>query len=379
MAMTSLSWILLLGAANGAVVAVLLWQSREHRVANRLLAALLAVAALRLVPYIIGYAGAYDAYPWLSFAPFYLPLAIGPLLWLHVVALTTGALPPRWRWHLVPAALHLAAYGTIFVALPLEAKHALVRRVIDPIVAPAITLAALTGLAVYGVAALRQRARYQAWLDDQLSNREEFRLAWLGLLLGIMAVLGLVWLGFAVTDAFVRPLSYFDEFPFYVVQAGVVWAIGLGAWRESARVYPVPAAATPDAEPPPPTETDRSTEHDWPTLGARYLRDIESNGWFRDPHLYATTLARHLATNTTYLSKALNRGLGQGFNEVINRLRVQAVSAELSAGSTRDLVQLGFDAGFNSKASFQRAFVLYTGQTPSAYRAAAAQTTASAR
>ncbi len=52
----------------------------------------------------------------------------------------------------------------------------------------------------------------------------------------------------------------------------------------------------------------------------------------------------------------------------MNRLRVEAVAADLRAGSTLDLVQIGFDNGFNSKASFQRAFVLYMQQTPSAYR-----------
>jgi transcriptional regulator GlxA family with amidase domain len=68
------------------------------------------------------------------------------------------------------------------------------------------------------------------------------------------------------------------------------------------------------------------------------------------------------------VSRALNQGLGQSFNECVNRLRAESVAVELRAGSTRELVQLGFDAGFNSKASFQRAFVQFIGQTPSAFR-----------
>lgn len=382
-ALGPMSWTLLVGALNGGAVALLLLRARENRLANRALAALLAVVVLRLVPYIIGYAGFYDRWPWLSFAPFDLPLAIGPLLWLHVEALTTGALPRRWGWHLAPAALHFATWSVLFAFVPLATRHAIVRDLVDPVVAPAITAGALAGLALYGVAALRRWRRYQRWLDDHLSNREEFRRGWLRALLVIMATQGAVWLGFALWQLVVGRLSYFDEFPFYVVQAVAAWALGLLAWREADVRYPV---AADDAEPDAPRvhadatapaadeapAADAARAPDWAALGQRYRDALIANGWWRDPDLSLATLARHLATNTTYLSRALNRGLGQGFNECINRLRVDAVASELAAGSTRDLVQIAFDAGFNSKASFQRAFVHYRGQTPSAFREAEA-------
>ncbi|MDX2193326.1 MAG: helix-turn-helix domain-containing protein [Gemmatimonadales bacterium] len=372
-----LSAALAFGALNGAAVAALLLRTTHNHAANRLLAALLGVLVLRLVPYIIGYAGAYDAYPWLSFAPFDLPLAIGPLLWLHVIRLTRGTLPPRWWAHLLPAAAHFTTYFTLFAFVPLETRHELVRTLIDPVVAPAITAATLAGLATYGWHALAAHRAYQQWLDDHLSNREEFRLPWLRTLLRVMAALTALWIAVALTDRFIRPLSYFDEFPFYLAQATIVWLLGLAAWRDAELRYPS-RADEPDAEqpiaagePPPspePQAPDRPRGPDWPALGATYLAALRQHEWWRDPQLTLARLARHLATNESYVSKALNQGLGQGFNECINRLRVEAVAAAIRAGSTLDLVQIGFDSGFNSKASFQRAFVLYMNQTPSAYR-----------
>jgi AraC-like DNA-binding protein len=371
----TLSFALLIGALNGAAVSALLLRTRGNRSANRLLAALLAVVVLRLVPYIIGYAGFYDVYPWLSFAPFDLPLAIGPLLWLYVVRLTGDALPTRWWLHLLPATAHFAIYFALFAFVPLETRHALVRRWVDPIVAPAITLGALLGLAIYGWRALIVLRRYQQWLDDHLSNREEYRLSWLRLLLSIMAVLGAVWLAFAATDQFIRPLSYFDEFPFYLIQAAAAWLLGLLAWREAERRYPLPSdevgsgpATSEETAAVDAAAAGGARGPDWQALGAEYLSTLREQGWWRDPQLTLARLARHLSTNTTYVSKALNQGLGQGFNECVNRLRVEAVADALRAGSTLDLVQIGFDNGFNSKASFQRAFVLYMRQTPSAYR-----------
>ncbi len=383
------SHTLAFGALNGAAVALLLMRTRLNRTANRLLAALLAVVVLRLVPFILGYAGFYDTYPWLSFAPFDLPLAIGPLLWLYVSRLTRGAMPNRWAWHLAPAALNGGAYGAVFVLCTLPQKNWIAQRIVDPFVSPAVTGGALIGLAAYGWLALQSLREYQRWLDSELSNREEFRLAGLQRLLALMAGTGVVWLGFAVTDAFVRRLSYFDQFPFYVVQAGVAWVLGLLAWRDADTVYPIPSSAAvkavADYSAPSstaideqsgsksrlaPSDASAQSGQDFRALGQQYSATIVAEGWSRDPQLSLPELARRLATNTSYLSRALNQGLGMSFNECINRMRVEAVAAELRAGSTRDLVQIGFDAGFNSKASFQRAFRLYMNTTPSAYREA---------
>jgi AraC-like DNA-binding protein len=373
------SYILAFGALNGAAVAVALLGTRSNRVANRLLAALLVVVALRLVPYIIGYAGYYDAYPWLSFAPFDLPLALGPLLWLYVIRLTGDALPPRWWWHLMPALLHLVAYGAIFVLCSVPQKTWIAQHVVDPWVQPVITVASLAGLALYGGKALARVRAYQRWLDGHLSNREEFRLVWLRALLAIVAVTGVVWLGVVVLDA-LRPLSYLDEFPFYVFLAGVTWLLGLLAMRHAATVYPLPAddeAAEEALAAEPATAAAGIAGPDWRALGERYLDAVRANGWAHDPQLTLAGLARKLGTNTTYVSRAFNLGLGQSFNECINRLRVEAVATELRSGSTRDLVQIGFDAGFNSKASFQRAFRRYMDTTPSAFREAQVHRSAS--
>ncbi len=374
----SYSYILSLGFLNGMVVALMLARTRENRAANRVLSALLLIVAMRLVPYIIGYANFYDVYPWLSFAPFDVPLAIGPLLWLYVARLTSGQLPLRWRWHLLPAAVHTAASAGVFVFCSLPQKNWIARHIVDPVVAPAVTAASLIALGYYSWRALARVRAYQHWLDSHLSNREEFRLTWLRVLLRIFAGTGAVWLAVALIDAFIKPLSYADEFPFYVFQTIVAWSLGLLATRHAGTLYPVPTEADVAVEQPAPPRapalSDGSTEPrpstDWAGLGQRYLASIQTSHWERDPQLTLATLSRHLGTNTSYLSRALNQGLGQSFNECINRLRVESVAAELRGGSSRDLVQIGFDAGFNSKASFQRAFQAYMQCTPSAYREA---------
>lgn len=74
------STILLLGAIHGLVVAALLLRTKKNRAANTCLTALVVSLVLMVTRYILGCAGFYDVYPWLSFTPVYVTLGFGPLL-----------------------------------------------------------------------------------------------------------------------------------------------------------------------------------------------------------------------------------------------------------------------------------------------------------
>jgi len=115
------STILLVGSVHGVIVAMLLLKAGRNRVANRFLAALLLAVVLLITPFTIGYAGLYDAYPWLSFAPFFWQLGFGPLLYFYVRRLATGRLPTGWAWHFVPMALQGFYYVFAF-CLPMARK-----------------------------------------------------------------------------------------------------------------------------------------------------------------------------------------------------------------------------------------------------------------
>lgn len=399
---------LLLGAFQALVLALLLAGARRNAAANRLLAALLTVMVLRITPYIIGFAGVYDVYPWLTFAPFELSLAFGPLLYLYVRRLTDGPLPPRWALHLAPAAVQLAYYLAAF-SLPLQTKWAWNDAVHEPWLVPAETAAALLSFGGYLAASWRRYGAYQRWLDENLSNREELRLGWMrGFLLACGGLL-VLWTGFTLTEWFVRRLDYLDRFPFYLALAALVYYLALEGWRHAGLAYPHPtdgvvdadpraepalvpvaAAPAPPAVPAPASFADaedrdageeddaegEEADGDAPAYAAmaEAWRDrVWEAEWWREEALTLAVLARRLHTSPRTLSRALNEGLGQTFNEFVNRMRVDAVARELrDPAHRRDLLQVAFDAGFSSKASFNRAFKAYTGLTPSAFRDAPA-------
>lgn len=381
------SILLSIGTVHGLVLAVLLLRASANRTANRLLALLVTIVALRILPYIIGFAGFYDTWPWLSFMPYEWSLALGAVIWLYMQVICTGVLPRRWGWHLAPAAVQGAYYSVLFVQ-PLEFKNRWDTVVHVPFVVPVEAVWSFTALVVYLGLAWRAHAQYQRWLDAELSNREEFRLDWPRRFLIACSVTVAIWVAHSVFEAAVGGFTYFDRFPLYVWFSVLVYGLGLGGLRSAGLAYPRPrreteAEVTPVAEPDigvepreatPESASDRQV--DWQAMGARYDIQVRAQGWWRDPDLTAPRLARLLATNTTYLSRALNEGLGRNFNEFINGIRIEAVQTELRSSDTdRDILAVALDAGFNSKASFNRVFKRITGITPTEYRRSAALAT----
>jgi AraC-like DNA-binding protein len=247
------------------------------------------------------------------------------------------------------------------------------------IIEPIGLVAVLASVASYGVAAWQRYAEHQRWLTDNLSNREEFRLGWLRLVLLAIASTWVVIAAFFVIAKLWGPLDYFDRLPAILWLAGLVYALGLAGWRFGNRPLPFAGAVgsieerqTPLASHNDSAAARRSAAEvptSQPATALEWASRTETAGWWRDPMLTREMLARHLDTSPRTLSRVLNDGLGQSFNEFVNRLRVQAVAAELAdASRDRDLLQIAFDAGFNSKASFNRAFKAYTGRTPSDFR-----------
>ncbi|MDX2220008.1 MAG: AraC family transcriptional regulator [Burkholderiales bacterium] len=366
----AMSIILLLGALYGVLVAAMLWWSARNRLANRFLALLILVIVARLLPYIIGYAGYYDAYPWLSFAPWNVSLAFGPLLFLYVWCLTRP-LPARWGWHFLPVAIQFVYYCVMFMQ-PLAFKNDWDTHWQRPIIGPIQTVATFASLGVYWWLSLTHYRAWQRWLEAHVSDREDQHLEWVrNFLIALGATLA-VWMAWEAFEAFVVRLDYFQRFPLYVWLAVLVYYLGTEGLRHARREYsqwlPEPAAANDSVLPTPwPGASDR----DWRALGERWRDELQREGWWRDPTLSLGKLARKLGTNTSHLSRAINEGLGQNFNEMVNRQRVAAVRAVLDAGGSEaesDLLDIALAAGFSSKASFNRSFKAYAGVTPSEYR-----------
>lgn len=365
------STTLALGAMFGLLVAVLLCCTPRNRCANRLLAALIVLIVLKLGPYILGFAGYYDVYPWLSFAPFTVGLAFGPLLYLHVTRLTSSTMPPGWAWHLLPGAIQFG-YRAVVFAQPMAVKNAWNASIHEHWIDPVETVTEIVSMALYLWLALRAYRSYQCWLEGNVGNREDYRIEWLRNILLLFALALPAWAIYEATSA-LGTFNYYQRFPLYLGLCGLIVILGLEGWRHADCRYPVPTdvaePATRAEDALPPTLSDIPTR-DWHAQGQLWLDRTAAKLWWRDPGLGLDRLARLLGTNTAYLSRALNEGLGLSFNDAINRLRVAEVEYQLADPTVDgDVLAIALTAGFSSKTSFNRVFKAQTGLTPTQFRA----------
>jgi AraC-like DNA-binding protein len=101
-------------------------------------------------------------------------------------------------------------------------------------------------------------------------------------------------------------------------------------------------------------------------LKNRILKLMEEELLFEQPDLTLSDIAEKLATNSVVLSKAVNQQFGMNFNDFINQYRVNAVIERINDPKFKNqtLLAVAFDAGFNSKATFNRAFKKFTNKNP---------------
>ena len=354
--------VLTLASAQMLLIALPLLRTLPNRTANRSLGALLLVLTGVLTPFTIGFAGFYDRYPWLSFAPFAVPLAVGPLLYFYTHALALGTLPARPGWHLAPAMLQFV-YQACSFCLPLDAKQRW-NTASTPWVEPLVALGIVGGLAAYCIASLSLLRGYRAALAQQRSDDHRHGASWLSRAVGAMLVLLAAWAGCNAWDRFVAPLDYFGVLGLYLVIAAIGCYLAVEGWRHANLSFVLAPATQAVAASP------AAAERDWRALGERWAAQTRAADWHKDPELSLAALARLLGTNSTHLSRALNDGLGLNFSAFIAGLRSETVAAALRAGRQDDLLALALEAGFGSKASFNRAFQAAYGQSPSAYRRA---------
>jgi len=97
--------------------------------------------------------------------------------------------------------------------------------------------------------------------------------------------------------------------------------------------------------------------------------NMEKKQPYLDPEITISKLSELLNVKTELLSEVLNSQLNQNFFDFINRYRVgefknQCIS---KANSHLSIMGIAYNCGFNSKATFYRAFRKFEGISPSAY------------
>ena len=96
---------------------------------------------------------------------------------------------------------------------------------------------------------------------------------------------------------------------------------------------------------------------------------IQYESLYNNPELTLSDIAKKLDTNVSIISKTINQGFRMNFNDFINNYRIEEIKKAFDNDEHKKSTLLGiaFDCGFNSKATFNRAFKKNTGFSPKQY------------
>lgn len=97
--------------------------------------------------------------------------------------------------------------------------------------------------------------------------------------------------------------------------------------------------------------------------------EILINDLYSDPYISIENVSKQLNVSSNYLSQLINQN-NISFNTYINKLRIEKSKHMLidKSFSKYTITAIGLESGFNSKASFYRAFKKYTGTSPIDFR-----------
>lgn len=364
---TLIAILLSLGAVQGLVYGVRLLRKKEHpKTANQLLAGILFFLSYRLLIQVLRLfdLGRYDTWYYFMIDMSWIN---APLLYFYVKAKVKAGF--KWQrkhlWHLLPFVLQISI--SVFVRLQNlywdGTKESLSTLGYYGYAIwmnlPTNYLIASLLIVIYTTTALRLLKEREEHIDPALKK-------WLTQVMRTFQIYFALVLGTLLVDFFLfedakfMAYFYFTQFfyfPFFIGMAGLNYWLGFSGYHKNFK------------------NTSRKSLKEGEETQLKQLAEklhlaMQKEQFYKDPELSLNTLAEKLEVKPYILSRCFSHVLQLKFNDYINQLRADEVKrlAALAENSKYTLLSLAFDAGFNSKSSFQRAVKKHLGISPKELR-----------
>ncbi|MBI1227010.1 MAG: helix-turn-helix domain-containing protein [Bacteroidetes bacterium] len=349
-----LDLLLSAGAALGSFIAAVLWQKMpSNRNAVQYLVSIIGLLALVMVLRASYQPQMVQTFAEIILLPDVILFLIGPYLYFFtrsLLQLPLPEIPGRW-WHFLPAAIHVLVFNTV-VGLHLNGTFSFLSKAQIYLIFYIIEGGAIVSLLAYVWLSLRDYRRYRMAWDQQFSTPLPARLLQPFFIAGFL--LSACWMASFLGNLLRDKPDYTAYYTLWFVLVAYVFFLGYQIllhpeWLELPKLKTLVDI--------PQSVQDRVEKH-----------MLEERPYL-DALLKIGDLADTLDMPKHELSKVLNHAFGKNFFDYVNAHRVQAFIALRNnpRHAHLNIFDLAYQAGFNSRTAFNRAFRKETGFTPSEY------------
>jgi len=381
---------LLFGFLQGIIYSILLLARghRKDRLSDKLLAGVLLVCSFEIAQYMLGFGGWYDSRDRHSTFMFYFRfhnlLLFGPLIYFYFRSLTNHEFQFKRKnwWHFLPGAIVYAVYVATFIG-DIVISNWIMDNPLPDHFGTQGTLSTLRqryfsnsiavqflgniSMVIYMVLTIREFGQYRKYIYDNFAETEGIRFNWLRTVLWAFIIgLGINTL-FDISQLFVD-LNYAQNWNSFLVTAVMIYFISIPGYNASDQIPTL--SFTPEKKQ---EEEETTTPNLLPELSQwkqKVEKIMQTEQLYLDPNITLSELAKKLKTNPSILSKVINTGFSQNFNDFINAQRVKEVKEKMQQKEYQHYTLMGiaFDSGFNSKSTFNRAFKKFAGMSPKEFQ-----------
>lgn len=386
------SSVLLISFTQGLVYSVLLLVKavKSENKSNYWLSFFIFLCSLYIAPWMLGFAGWYDNQPYrdiLFYTPFQHLFLIGPIIFFY----TQSLLNPSFKFskkevlHLIPGLLYFLYVVSIWIYDTfIFNDYYFYKNGMDKDFDEWYQKLGLISMIVYFILSIRYYNVYKKLMFQVVSYADSILFKWVKTYLIAFLVMLVLPIAFEIIGYFFPEMkSYQGSWWFYLLFSIVMYYIAVTGYSNPINATipfkmsyfdknPILLLNANNSDE---SETIIDIQHE--TFKETYSPEIilwkskietviKEEKLYQNPELTLTDLAKKLETNASVISKTINQGFQMNFNDCINNYRIEAVKNSFANGEHKKSTLLGiaYDSGFNSKATFNRAFKKNTGKTP---------------
>lgn len=365
-----LSYIFIVGAAQGFILSIFLFKKKENQTANRVISAVMILFAFDLLAGSAFLTNAIKYFPWAVGLNNSFPYLYGPLIYLYVKILVEDddEFHSIYLWHFLPFFL-IQIYAVFFFYFESTSYQLSILNVNTPNPWHIELIGQLIPVhgCIYLFLTVKESFNYNKKLKQSYSNIDQINLKWLRYLIGGTFV---VWL--VVFIAYLLNFIYGDAFQanmlIYVVLSVFLYSLGIKTLKQPVVHFENGAAKNLVNE----AQYKKSglTDDDAEFYIGKLISLMEKDKPYLNNKISLGELSAMINISSHNLSEIINRKLDQNFYDFINSYRIKEVIKMLEDDKypNYSLLALGYEAGFSSKSAYYSAFKKVTGDTPAQYK-----------